>query len=211
MVWAVVGATVVGAGVSLYEGYENRKQAGAISSEGLGIAEQEWSAQQGYQQQLNQLLANPASVTSLPGYQFTMDQGTQAVSRASAAGGFLNSGNEGTALVQFGQGLATSYLSQQENLLASLSGLQAASSSAQNISAATGASNNSNNQLNQLLQQLGLGAGYLSRNNNFGSGMPGYGPSIPSSQYPGNGGVIDPGMGDPFTSAGNAPAAQPVG
>lgn len=41
-----------------------------------------------------------------PGYQFAMDQGTQAALRGASAGGMLNSGNTLTALTQFGQGLA---------------------------------------------------------------------------------------------------------
>lgn len=41
-----------------------------------------------------------------PGYQFALDQGTQAALRGASAGGMLNSGNTLTALTQFGQGLA---------------------------------------------------------------------------------------------------------
>lgn len=41
-----------------------------------------------------------------PGYQFAMDQGTQAALRGASAGGSLTSGNTLTALAQFGQGLA---------------------------------------------------------------------------------------------------------
>ncbi|WJR67234.1 hypothetical protein QTA58_00220 [Neorhizobium sp. CSC1952] len=41
-----------------------------------------------------------------PGYQFAMDQGTQAALRGASAAGMLNSGNTLTALTQYGQGLA---------------------------------------------------------------------------------------------------------
>lgn len=41
-----------------------------------------------------------------PGYQFAMDQGTQAALRGASAAGMLNSGNTLTALTNFGQGLA---------------------------------------------------------------------------------------------------------
>ena len=41
-----------------------------------------------------------------PGYQFALDQGTQAALRAASAGGSLTSGNTLTALAQYGQGLA---------------------------------------------------------------------------------------------------------
>jgi hypothetical protein len=41
-----------------------------------------------------------------PGYQFAMDQGTQAALRGASAAGMLNSGNTLTALEGYGQGLA---------------------------------------------------------------------------------------------------------
>lgn len=41
-----------------------------------------------------------------PGYQFAMDQGTQAALRGASAAGMLNSGNTLTALTGYGQGLA---------------------------------------------------------------------------------------------------------
>lgn len=41
-----------------------------------------------------------------PGYQFAMDQGTQAALRGASASGMLASGNTLTGLSQFGQGLA---------------------------------------------------------------------------------------------------------
>lgn len=41
-----------------------------------------------------------------PGYQFQLDQGTQAALRGASAAGMLNSGNTLTALSQYGQGLA---------------------------------------------------------------------------------------------------------
>lgn len=41
-----------------------------------------------------------------PGYQFALDQGTQAALRGASASGMLNSGNTLTALAGYGQGLA---------------------------------------------------------------------------------------------------------
>lgn len=41
-----------------------------------------------------------------PGYQFALDQGTQAALRGASAAGMLSSGNTLTALSQYGQGLA---------------------------------------------------------------------------------------------------------
>lgn len=65
-----------------------------------------------------------------PGYQFAMDQGTQAALRGASAGGMLNSGNTLTALTQFGQGLANQ---EYGSWLDRLSGM-----SAQGLSAAGG-------------------------------------------------------------------------
>ncbi len=93
-----------------------------------------------YQQQLQQLMANPSSVTSLPGYQFQFDQGQQALQRQMAAGGYGGtgaapgtgggSGNYGTALTQYGQGFAQNFYQQQ---LANLSGLSGANIQPGNI------------------------------------------------------------------------------
>lgn len=49
---------------------------------------------------------NPGDLTQDPGYQFQLDQGTQALNRSAAAGGMLDSGAALKAAQQFGQGLA---------------------------------------------------------------------------------------------------------
>jgi hypothetical protein len=51
-------------------------------------------------------------IQSLPGYQFQLNQGTQAIDRSQASRGLLNSGATGKALAQYGQGLAQSYSGQ---------------------------------------------------------------------------------------------------
>jgi len=72
-----------------------------------------------------------------PGYQFAMDQGTQAALRGASAGGMLNSGNTLTALTEFGQGLADqeygSWLDRLNNL--SGQGMQGAGGQAQGYGA----------------------------------------------------------------------------
>lgn len=67
-----------------------------------------------------------------PGYQFAMDQGSQAALRGASAAGMLNSGNTLTALTSFGQGLANQeYGSWLDRLKGSSDqGLQAASGQA---------------------------------------------------------------------------------
>ena len=56
---------------------------------------------------LNELLQNPSSITSTPGYQFAYNQGLEAVNRTAAAKGQLGSGNRLYDLTKFGQGLAS--------------------------------------------------------------------------------------------------------
>jgi hypothetical protein len=190
-IWGAIAAGVIVAGASVYEGSQNR----GVASTALGMQQTDFAEQQQYATQLQNLIANPSQVTTLPGYQFMFDQGQQAVQRSSAAGGFLNSGNEGAALVQYGQGFATNALNQQEQLLASLSGLQASSSGAQNTAAATGAVNSSNAQLNQLLSQLGLAAGTFGKAGGAGA----------SAGTPAGTGFYQPGSvsGDPSTGLGS--------
>ena len=72
--------------------------------------------------QLQNLLANPNTITSTPGYQFNLQQGMQAQQAQQAAQGRLVSGGGLLQAQQFGQQYATSSLQQQQNLLATLSG-----------------------------------------------------------------------------------------
>ena len=91
---------------------------------GVNFQNQEWNGQQNAEQPYqalgrtaanaySNLLKNPFTVPTLaqaqqtPGYQFNLQQGTQAINENAAATGNLMSGNTGRALTQFGQGLAT--------------------------------------------------------------------------------------------------------
>ena len=72
--------------------------------------------------QLQNLLSNPSTITSTPGYQFNLQQGLQAQQAQQAAQGRLVSGGGLLQAQQFGQQYATSSLQQQQALLAQLSG-----------------------------------------------------------------------------------------
>ena len=75
-----------------------------------------------YQTMLSNLINNPSSVTSTPGYQFQMDQALKGVEGSAAAQGMLNSGNVLSALTtQAGNQASTQYYNQAE-LLAQLAG-----------------------------------------------------------------------------------------
>lgn len=67
-----------------------------------------------YAQQLQQLEANPGSMTTMPGYQ----AGLQAVQRAGAAQGYTGSGNMAAGLAGYGQ----NFFQQQQQMLAQLGG-----------------------------------------------------------------------------------------
>lgn len=62
-------------------------------------------------------------LSSLPGYQFQLQQGSQATDRDLAASGLLQSGAAGKALTTFGQGLAQNYAGQYTAGLTGLSQL----------------------------------------------------------------------------------------
>ena len=160
-------ALAVGAAASVYTAVES----GQSAHQARGMASTVFGEQQQYAQQLAQLISDPSSVKNLPGYQFQMQQGTDAVARQMAASGFLGSGNEATALEQYGQGLASSFYGQQASLLASLAGLTAPSSPSQLSGAATGASQNSFSQFMQLLGQAGLFAGRFGGSSAGGTGV----------------------------------------
>lgn len=90
-----------------------------------------------YAGQLGNLMNNPSSITSTPGYQFLQQQGLEGVSRQMASRGYATSGNEMLALQQQGQGLANQQYQQQLGNLMTLSG--ASQSPASGVGAAAGA------------------------------------------------------------------------
>ncbi len=71
------------------------------------------------------------TIANLPGYQFQLNQGVQAIDRSQAARGLLDSGATGKALAQYGQGLAQSYSGQY------LSGLEALANRGEGATQAT--------------------------------------------------------------------------
>ena len=103
-----------------YKYYLNGMQkpsAGTIYSGGQWLTPAQYQQQQAQQKaqqvyttagnKLNELLQNPSSITSTPGYQFAYNQGLEAVNRTAAAKGQLGSGNRLYDLTNYGQGLAS--------------------------------------------------------------------------------------------------------
>lgn len=130
-------------------------------------------------------------LSNLPGYQFQLQQGTQAVQRNLAANGLLNSGAAQKALTQYGQGVAQSYAGQYAGGLATLSQLGEAGAAG-----VASAGINAANQIsgNQIYAGNAAAAGIANTGNAINTGLgglvssygyasqPNYGPS--AAGYP---------------------------
>ena len=112
-------------GAQLIGGIGQLGQAGALLGGGQtkpGVADPYAQYRSQAAGQLQNLLADPNTITSTPGYQFNLQQGLQAQQAQQAAQGRLVSGGGLLQAQQYGQQYATSSLQQQQNLLATLSG-----------------------------------------------------------------------------------------
>jgi hypothetical protein len=109
-------------------------------------------------------------IQNLPGYQFNLQQGNQAVQRNLAANGLLDSGAAQKALTQYGQGAAMQASGQYLNGLQSLAGL------GQTATANTGAAGaNAANQVgsNQIYAGNAQASGYANQSNAINAGLSG--------------------------------------
>lgn len=201
-------AAVVGVGVGAYEASNaasvGKNEENATKTQ-LGMEQTQFGEQQQYASQLATLMANPSSVTSTPGYQFNFDQGVDATSRGMAAGGFLNSGNEASALTSFGQGMAMNTFNQQATMLANLAGFNApayGSNATGSANAATSANNSTFNSTGQLLASLG----FMAKTGGFSFGSTPT-PTAPTALDAEESGMQMPGGG----TAGQLPFQDPFG
>lgn len=171
-----MSASVVASVVGIASGINNiigGGSSGAGNTAGGAYYDPFASSRGQYATQLNNLIANPGSVTQTPGYQFGMNQGVEALNRNYASTGQGGSGAQQVGLQNFAQGYAGQQYNNQESTLAQLSG---ATQAPMNV---TG-----QNQLNANQQQAGWGAvsqgvGALGQYNwgNSGSSPTGYTPS----------------------------------
>jgi hypothetical protein len=147
-------ATVAGAAISsdasrssankAADASQNAAQTSANAQlQALGLVQaQEAPYNQAGQQALGQyqnLLQGGAAnfdISKLPGYQFEMQQGTNAIQNSAAARGQALSGNTLQGLQQYGQGLASTQFQQYMQQLAGLANMgQAAASNTANLGA----------------------------------------------------------------------------
>jgi hypothetical protein len=121
--WASILGGLANTGANIY----GTVQAGQLQGDANTVLQQSNPFGQyrpGYGAQLQTLMSDPSSVAQLPGYQFLMDQGTQALQRSAAGPGGtgLGSGAMGADLVKYGQGLADQFYQQQVSTLSHLAG-----------------------------------------------------------------------------------------
>lgn len=106
--------------------------------------------------QIQNLLANPSSITSDPGYQFGLKQGQSQIDNQAAARGGYYSGAQMKASQRYGQDYASTKLNDSLNRLMGVAGLG-------QVGATANQSNNTN------YSQMG-GNGFVQNGNNRGSG-----------------------------------------
>jgi len=176
---AVTGLT--GAGVGLYSALKGQ---GSLSNGGVGnikgnlsganglmtpggaaaMADPNLPYRPGYASALNSIVQNPFSLMGDPGYQFAFNQGIQAIDRAAAAKGQLESGNRGEALFKFGHDYAGNYYGDAIKTLSGISGAnyspataaqEALAAQNQGVGVAQTGVTNTNNAYSALSQGLG--------------------------------------------------------
>jgi hypothetical protein len=195
---AIGAAAVVGAGASIYASSQaagaQKDAAQNASNTQLGMYNQTRTDQAPWRQAggnaLNALqgyyglpgangqVANPATtaandnklIQNLPGYQFNLQQGNQAVQRNLAANGLLDSGAAQKALTQYGQGAAMQASGQYLNGLQSLAGLGQSSTQATGQAGTYAGAQIGSNQIYAGNAQA---SGYANQSNAINSGLSG--------------------------------------
>jgi hypothetical protein len=116
--YAKTGAQLIGGVGQLAGGVAAMQRSGQLQ----GRADPMGAYRPGYASQLNQLIQNPSTITSTPGYQFNLANYMQQLQAQQAKQGNLVSGGGAVQAGQMGQQYATSQLGQQQQLLAQLAG-----------------------------------------------------------------------------------------
>lgn len=154
MAFAITGgvmlaSTALTVGAGLYEANQQQK----LGREAIAAGNPFGPYRAQYAQKLNDLMANPNSITSDPGYQFGIDQANQGIARTMS--GQIGSGNEQIALRQYDEQYAGNYLQQQESFLANLAGANMGSNPGPGLSEFNAGTNTLNSTLGS--------AGYLAQ------------------------------------------------
>lgn len=108
------------------------------------------------------LLKDPSSISTMPDYQFGLDQGNKALANSAAARGMTYSGQQGKALQRYGQDYAGTKLNESYNRLAGIAGI---GQQATNQTGAAG-QNYANNASNNLTDMGNAqGSAYIGQGN----------------------------------------------
>ena len=138
---------LLGGALGMFQGSGNQSQSRQLDPFG--------PSRSMYVDQLNQLMNNPSSVTSLPGYQFGLDQGEQALTRNLASQGLTGSGTAAAAIPEFAGEYASNAFQRQLQNLMSLSGANFGEAGAMGAAQMRTAGQNTFNQgLQQFLPAL---------------------------------------------------------
>lgn len=181
---AVTTLAVASLAVGAYGAYSAKRASDRMYSLGSSQA----NRQAYYDNRLRELLDNPGSIFEDAGYKEAFRQGTEAVERSSAAGGFTGSGNAAIALQRFGQAFSTDYMRQQQQLLASLSGANVNPATA--MTAGAQQESNAYSQLGNTLASLGYTMGGAGGGGKPNAGGETYGTSSVPGTITGTGGYI---------------------
>lgn len=153
-------AAVVGIAGTAYGAYQQSQIGSEAAKDPFGNQNRIF-----YRQRLKHLVEDPSSAFKDPAFMASQDQGLKAVQRAMAAQGFLGSGNEATALMDYSQSHALDWLKSQEELFAQLGGAQMQPSygaAAASQASAMQGWGNTMGQLGSLMASFGTNTGTLS-------------------------------------------------
>lgn len=193
---AAVGSLALGAYSASQASSVADQQMGMMNSQ-LDLEKNMFGQQQQYRDQLSKLMADPSSVTKLPGYQFNKQQGEESVARQFAS----NPGGGGAAaLERYGQDYASSAYGQQVQLLSQLSGISQNPASYGQVGVGAGgnavsAQGTSFDQLQKILAQGGATMKLFGPQGIFGSAGTPTNPGTPGAQM-GPGGMQPTGWFD---------------
>lgn len=202
--------TGIGAAGSIYS-LINSIQMGNAAQQATAQANPFGGYRPAYGSQLMQLMQDPSSVANLPGYQFLLNQGTQAVARGAAGpgGSGYGSGQMNADLMKYGQGLADQFYQQQVATLSHLAGADITpANAAQTLAAQGGAAGSLGAGITGLQNTIGM----LSKLFPGGTGQPGtdYGTPAAPMTYP-SGGTMAGGTPDWLGWQGQQPDATAGG
>lgn len=154
----VAGASIVGAAIGAYGNMSAADKAAKAGKR----ADPFGKYRRFYGDELKNMWQNPGSILENPAFRASMDFGLHGVARTMASQGFLGSGNEAAALMDYGQTHALSWLDNQQKFLAELAGAgtNGAGTQVQAAQASNGMFNQGMGQLGSLLGMFGgMGGG----------------------------------------------------